>query len=508
MTTDWVLIRRSAGELDARLRGARVRDAGLLADGRIGLVLRAGPQTLLLAFDLFGSPPLVTLEAAELGIAVEPGFVRALAGALTATVLTRVQSRRGDRLLRLTFSSRSRFGVEDTHDLYAELVPRFGNCVLVKGETVVAAAKEFTLAENAARAVAAGMRYALPPLPAGETAVPRLLQREVTPEQLADLTGDPDAMHAPLYVYRRDGRLLQAHLLPLTDESLAGARLSREPSLLTIFAELRATQNDRRSQERSQRRRQALLRRLEQRERGLRRELDVLIRKRADAADRGALRAEGERIFASLHELAEREREEAKESAANIFARYKKLGAALPHVEARERSVETMLESIDALRWEVERAGDDEIDDAEAAVAALDGHGARARPPGRRRKRTPLELRTADGSRILVGRSPAENAEITFRIGRPDDLWFHARQIPGAHVLLARDDRSPAPVQDVETAAALAAFHSKARGSARVAVDYTLRKHVRKRPDAPPGLVWYTHAKTVLAEPKDVPATP
>ena len=115
-----------------------------------------------------------------------------------------------------------------------------------------------------------------------------------------------------------------------------------------------------------------------------------------------------------------------------------------------------------------------------------------------------LELRTPAGSRIVVGRSPVENAELTFHLARPDDLWFHAQGVPGAHVILSRDDRGRVPDEDLQVAASLAAFYSKAQAAASAAVDYTLRKHVRKQRAAPPGLVWYTHAKTIVTQPQSI----
>jgi predicted ribosome quality control (RQC) complex YloA/Tae2 family protein len=160
------------------------------------------------------------------------------------------------------------------------------------------------------------------------------------------------------------------------------------------------------------------------------------------------------------------------------------------------------LEAVEALRWETESAPEDLLDDVESAVAQLEPRRNRAVEPVRkRRKRAPLEYRTASGSRIVVGRSPAENADVTFTIARPGDLWFHTQGIPGAHVILARDDREEPPQEDVETAASLAALFSKAKASAKVTVDYTLRKHVRKQQNAPSGLVWYTHPKTILVAP-------
>ena len=434
--------------------------AGRLADGRIAVALRSQSGPALLAVDLFGSPPLITLESSDLALAVEPGFSRALDAALRSSVVRRIRARRGDRLIAIDFASRSRFGVGDELQLYLELVPRFGNAVLVKRDTIVSSLKEFSLAENPQRAVTAGMRYHLPPLPAG---------------------GGTDAP---------------------AEEDLDP---SQGPSVLELFAEFRRGRAARGERERSERRRDALGKRLAARERKLHEELEQLERKALRAGERDALRAEGERIFATLHDRAESERDDAKARAAELFARYKKLGASLPHVERRRAAVLAGLETIEALRWECERAGDADLDDVEAAVAQLEPHRRPGRPPAaaKRRKRAPLELRTPDGSRILVGRNPAENAELTFRVARSDDLWFHAQGVPGAHVILTRDDRTPPSDRDLQAAAAVAAFHSKARASAKVPVDYTLRKYVRKRQDAPAGLVWYTRPKTVYARPSD-----
>jgi len=68
---------------------------------------------------------------------------------------------------------------------------------------------------------------------------------------------------------------------------------------------------------------------------------------------------------------------------------------------------------------------------------------------------------------------------------------------------LQRDDRAPPPDEDILAAAELAAFHSKGRRSSKVTVDYTARKHVRKRPNAAPGLVFYTEASSITVEPRD-----
>jgi predicted ribosome quality control (RQC) complex YloA/Tae2 family protein len=491
MLTDWVLIRRLARELEQRLRGARTDDAGLTADGRVAILFRRRGDALLLAVDLFASPPLVTVEHAELAIGIEPGFVRTLARSLRGMTLRAVNARRGDRLLRLTFTSRSRFGVGEQLDLYLELVPRFGNVVLVKDETIVAAHKEFAPSENPRRPVQAGGAYVLPPLPsrAGEIGPP--------PES------EHEASNAPLFVYRRNGQLLQASVAPL--ERFAEAELSRSDSLLEIFAELRARNAVRTGNERSEARRRAIFKQLDKYERKLRAQLVTLDEKRKENERRESLRIEGEAIFATLHTRDEDEREAAKERAAALFAEYKRLARSGPHLEARERAVTGSLEAVDTLRWEAERAGDEDLGAVEVALAPLTPRrGASVAPAPPRRKRALLEYRTPHGSRILVGRSPIENAELTFRLARQHDLWFHAQRIPGAHVILARDDRGAPPDEDLRAAASLAAFYSRAKSASSVAVDYTPRKHVRKQRAAPPGLVWYTHATTIVVAPKSI----
>jgi predicted ribosome quality control (RQC) complex YloA/Tae2 family protein len=453
MRTDPALIARLAGEIDERFRGAKVRDVGLLSDKRTAIVLRARGVEHALCIDVFGTPPLVTLEDRELPIAVEPGFIRAAGTALRGSTLISSKARKGDRLLRLTFGTRSRFGVGDESDLYIELVPRFGNIVLVRNDRVVAAAKEFSLAQNGTRAIEAGGLYHLPPLVA----------KERPP------SGDA-----------ADGSVLDA---------MTAARAGE-----AAVDEARRTDD----------RRRVLLRRLDERERKLRGERASLDAKREQAAQRESLRAEADSIYATLHELPQAERDERKERAAKLFARYKKLGNSIAHVDERTALVDAVLASIEALRWETERAGDAELPDVQEAIAHLDPRQTRASAkPVTRRKRAPLEVRTQTGSRILIGRSPVENADLTFRVARPNDWWFHAQNIPGAHVILQRDDRSEPSEEDIERAASYAAFFSKGRTSAKVAIDYTLRKYVRAQRNAPPGLVWYTQPRTILAEPKE-----
>lgn len=491
MYTDWILIARLAHEIEERFKGARVQDAGQLPDGRFALALWRKGSTQLLCADVFTATPVLTVENGELPIAVEPGFVRAAGAALRGKTLTGARAFEGERILQLEFAARSRFGVLEAYALICELVPRFGNLILVKDGTVVAALKEFKRSAKAARAVRPGIPYEPPPPRAGKARF------------AIDLPSDGDAIRRnELYVYRdENGGLLQAHVVPL--EQFADARLERAPSLFEIFAQLRTGDATHAAPDKPDKRRTDAERALADRERKLRSEIARIDERLAEAAGRDALRERGETIYAQLHELPESRRDAAKLEASELFSRYKKAAGAHDHLTRRRTGVTQSLEEIDELRWELERAGDEELREISELLKPQQrrARASKARPA---KKRRALTHQTPHGSRILVGRSPLENAELTFRVARPDDLWFHARGQPGAHVILQRDDRRDAPEEDILTAAQLAAAHSKGRNSAKVAVDYTPRKHVRKRPNAAPGLVFYTNAKSLLVEPRDL----
>jgi predicted ribosome quality control (RQC) complex YloA/Tae2 family protein len=110
--------------------------------------------------------------------------------------------------------------------------------------------------------------------------------------------------------------------------------------------------------------------------------------------------------------------------------------------------------------------------------------------------------RTASGLEVRVGRSSRGNDELTLHHSSGNDVWMHARDVGGAHVVLRWSDAdNTPPKQDLVQAATLAALHSKARHSRVVPVDWTRRKHVRKRRGSPPGQVMVDRAKTIFVEP-------
>jgi hypothetical protein len=113
----------------------------------------------------------------------------------------------------------------------------------------------------------------------------------------------------------------------------------------------------------------------------------------------------------------------------------------------------------------------------------------------------PRHYLTARGLSVLVGRNARENHHLTFRVARAEDLWLHARDVPGSHVVL-RDGEGRAGADDLREAAEVAAFFSEARGESLVDVHVTRRKHVKPARGGP-GRVFVAHSDTLRVSPRD-----
>ena len=123
----------------------------------------------------------------------------------------------------------------------------------------------------------------------------------------------------------------------------------------------------------------------------------------------------------------------------------------------------------------------------------------KAVPPG---GGVPLQVRSRDGFTILIGKNSRQNEEVTFRQATANDLWLHARGVPGAHVIIKASGRE-IPRSTIEQAASLAAYYSQARGTTTAPVDYTLQRYVRHMKGGGPGMVVYEREKTLYVEPEN-----
>jgi predicted ribosome quality control (RQC) complex YloA/Tae2 family protein len=252
---------------------------------------------------------------------------------------------------------------------------------------------------------------------------------------------------------------------------------------------------------------------------------------RAESADE--LRRKGEFLLAYMHTLAPGQTRlvipEEKliidldpwlspvENAQTFFKEYHKARSAQEGLPALLEQAEMQVKYLDELETSLDlAAGYDDIRAVQAEIKlarspgghAADREGSGQAPKQQRKPRggqeklpQPLKLKTRSGIQLLVGRTARQNDAATFRLAGPDDLWFHARGVPGSHVIL-RTAGAEASQEDIEEAAAYAAGRSRAREQSQVDVIYAPRRHVRKVPNSPPGFVTVRNEQVVRVRPR------
>lgn len=325
--------------------------------------------------------------------------------------------------------------------------------------------------------------------------------------QLRETLVAAEEQEGPLYAYESGANLVALHLVPLHWPGL-GAAARREASLNDLCAA--QMQQPRGAGDREA---DALRKRLATMLSRCAHEAAELQLASEKATEADTLRRAGELIFSHLADIPQGATElmegtervpldpelSAKENAAQYFKRYKKARSGLPQIQARLRTLEANREYWEQLSWELQRWSDLPAPERQAMVAevtAAIGVKRRVVTTPAKRNEQDRKIALSDGAIAYVGRSPKDNERLTFRVASGNDYWFHARGIPGAHVIVKTNGNAITHAQ-IREAAALAACNSRAAASGAADVDYTQRKHVRRHSSGRPGLVWYDNFKTM-----------
>ena len=195
--------------------------------------------------------------------------------------------------------------------------------------------------------------------------------------------------------------------------------------------------------------------------------------------------------------------------AANAQRYYKKYNKAKTAADMLQKQMELAQQELDYLE-SVEEAL--QRADSSAALAQIGDElaeqGYIRRPKEAKRKKDapsqPATLKTDDGFTLFVGKNNRQNDFVTCKLAQNKDLWFHAKNIPGSHVVMRFEPDRPFTNEAITQAAALAAFFSKAGASDKVPVDYTEIKNVKKPAGAKPGFVVYTTNQTAYVTPRNI----
>lgn len=190
-----------------------------------------------------------------------------------------------------------------------------------------------------------------------------------------------------------------------------------------------------------------------------------------------------------------------RENSVKYFDRYNKLKRTF---EATTKLIEEVSEELEHLE-SISNALDIAMSEADLAQikAELIEYGyIRRKGPAKKERFTskPFHYQTTDNYHIYVGKNNFQNDELSFKFATGNDWWFHAKEMPGSHVIV-KSQGDELPDHIFEIAAALAAHYSKAKNQEKVEVDYTLRKNLKKPNAAKPGFVIYHTNYSLIISP-------
>ena len=401
-------------------------------------------------------------------------FTLLLRRELSQAVLTAIEKDPNDRILHLTFSARDELDRELEKTLVVQLTGRAANILVLNHEGVITAQAR----SGRGRGQSIGEKYQPPPTQSGRGAfdVANL-----------DATGRASVSEA-----------LDAQF------AAAAAEHAFQSRAATARAALRKTIS----------RQQKLIERLE---------ADLVSHSNFEEHKRvgdlllaniGSEKRSGDRVtvvdyFADGAPEIEIELDEKLslvEAASRRFAEFSRSKRALRQIASRIEGAKSELARLKGEEAKLEAAI---ANRDEAVVGATSTSAQPLEPAGatkRAKNRIPgvRQYLSSDGFAILVGRAAHDNDHLTFKVARPNDLWLHAADYPGSHVVVRNPTRQDIPHQTVIEAAELAAFFSQAQKDPKVEVHYTSRKFLAKPKGSAPGLVRLSRQKTIVVEPKEV----
>ena len=193
----------------------------------------------------------------------------------------------------------------------------------------------------------------------------------------------------------------------------------------------------------------------------------------------------------------------AKENAKKYYDKYAKLSRTTKALSEEILNTKNDIEHLLSIQTALDVSSDDESL-SQIRQELVDFGYIKKHSSGKQKKSTshPYHYISTDGYDIYVGKNNYQNEELTFKVATGNDWWFHAKGIPGSHVILKSNNEEDLPDRVYEEAAALAAFYSKAKDSEKVEVDYIQKKNIKKVAGAAPGFVIYHSNWSMVATPK------
>ena len=541
MSFDGFFLHHMTEELRRELLGGRIQKINQPFEQELVLQIRSNRKShklLLSAHSVFGRVQLT--ETTFENPAVPNTFIMVMRKYLQGAVIEAIQQVDNDRILEISVSNKNEIGDSVAVTLVIEIMGKHSNIILLDKASgkIIEAIKHVGFSQNSYRTILPGSTYVAPPqtgslnpFTVGDEKLFQILHTE-------DL--EPKRLQQMFQGLGRDtatelsGRLTADNLKTfrtffasptqpsLTEKSFSALLFSDSKTQMSTLSELLDTfYKDKAERDRVNQQASELIRRVENELEKNRKKLGKQEEELLATENAEEFRQKGELLTTFLHQVPNDQDQveldnyytgekiiialdkalTPNQNAQRYFKRYQKLKEAVKHLTGLIEETRATILYLESVETALAQASLTEIAEIREELIQTGFIRRRQREKIQKRQKPEKYLATDGQTIILVGRNNLQNDELTFKIAKKDELWFHAKDIPGSHVVITGNLQ---PSDEVKTdAAELAAYFSKARLSNLVQVDMIEVRKLNKPTGGKPGFVTYTGQKTLRVTPDE-----
>ena len=541
MSFDGFFLHHMTEELRQQLLYGRIQKINQPFNQELVLQIRSNRQNhklLLSAHPVFSRIQL-TRTAFE-NPAVPTTFIMVMRKYLQGATIENISQIENDRILEISVSNKNEIGDNVAATLIIEIMGKHSNIILMDKASgnIIEAIKHVGFSQNSYRTILPGSSYVTPPqtdkrnpftisdeklfeILHTEDLSARSLQnlfqglgRDTAAELSQRLTSDKLKIFRAFFTSSTQATLTSKSFTPIlfADSQKEFPSLSQ---LLDDFYQDKA-ERDRVNQQASE-----LIHRVENELEKNRKKLKKQEQELVATENAEEFRQKGELLTTFLHQVPNNQDQveldnyytsekitivldkalTPNQNAQRYFKKYQKLKEAVKHLTGLIEETKETIQYLESVETALSQANLTEITEIREELIQTGFIRRRQREKIQKRKKPEKYLATDGKTIILVGRNNLQNDELTFKMAKKEELWFHAKDIPGSHVVITGNLQ---PSDEVKTdAAELAAYFSKARLSNLVQVDMIEVKKLNKPTGGKPGFVTYTGQKTLRVTPDE-----
>ncbi|MEZ7555893.1 Rqc2 family fibronectin-binding protein FbpA [Streptococcus sp. 27098_8_134] len=541
MSFDGFFLHHMTEELRRELLGGRIQKINQPFEQELVLQIRSNRQSyklLLSAHSVFGRVQLT--ETTFENPAVPNTFIMVMRKYLQGAVIEAIQQVENDRILEISVSNKNEIGNSVAVTLVIEIMGKHSNIILLDKASgkLIEAIKHVGFSQNSYRTILPGSTYVAPPQTGSlnpftvgdeklfeilhtEDLEPKRLQqifqglgRDTATELSGRLTADKLKTFRAFFASQTQPSL--------TEKSFSALLFSDSKTQISTLSELLDTfYKDKAERDRVNQQASELIRRVENELEKNRKKLGKQEEELLATENAEEFRQKGELLTTFLHQVPNDQDQveldnyytgekiiisldkalTPNQNAQRYFKRYQKLKEAVKHLTSLIEETRTTILYLESVETALAQASLTEIAEIREELIQTGFIRRRQREKIQKRQKPEKYLATDGQTIILVGRNNLQNDELTFKMAKKDELWFHAKDIPGSHVVITGNLQ---PSDEVKTdAAELAAYFSKARLSNLVQVDMIETRKLNKPTGGKPGFVTYTGQKTLRVTPDE-----